>query len=342
MTQETVARVFENVLCGPFCGDRLTVVWHAGEPLVPGIDFYEQAFATINFLNSERVAITQSFQTNGTLINNAWVDFFFRHNVSLGVSIDGPKWLHDTNRRDRRGAGTFERTMAAIRLLQQNRFPFHAIAVLTNASLGAADEILEFFVENGIVDVGFNIEEREGVNTSSSLQSAAESVVRSFFEEMAAFCTRHPGVLRIRELSGATTAILDRQSSAYGNPQTEAVRIVTVGVDGSLSTFSPELIGAQSPAYGDFKFGSVYSGGIAGMLSDPFFKKAERDIARGVECCRSGCDYFEVCLGGAPANKYFENGDLASTETMYCRFSKKTVVDVILAALEQGYGRSTI
>jgi uncharacterized protein len=225
--------------------------------------------------------------------------------------------------------------MTAVHLLHQNRYPFHVIAVLTSASLGAAEEIFEFFVDNGIIDVGFNVEEREGVNKSSSLQNVPDAAVRSFFETMAALCARHPGTLRIRELDGAANAILDPQCSGYGNPQAQALRIVTVSVDGSLSTFSPELTGTSSVAYGDFKFGSVYSGGIAGMLCDPFFIKAERDIARGVERCRSSCDYFEVCLGGAPANKHFENGDFATSETMYCRFSKKAVVDVVLAALEQ-------
>lgn len=338
MKQETIARLFEDVFSGPFCADRLTVVWHAGEPLVPGIDFYEQAFATIRRLNPGRVEVTQSFQTNGTLLTQAWVDFFRRHNVSLGISIDGPKWLHDAHRRNRQGGGTFEKTMAAVRLLQANRFPFHVIAVLTSASLSAADEIFRFFVDNGIVDVGFNIEECEGANGSSSLRDIPDEDVRCFFNRIALLCARHTETLRIRELDGAANAIVHPDSRLYGNPQTEALRIVTVAVDGSLSTFSPELIGTKCAPYGDFRFGSVYNGGIPGMLSDRFFTEAEHAIALGVELCRSSCEYFEVCLGGAPANKYFENGDFASSETMFCRFSKKAVVDVVLAALEQNCG----
>jgi uncharacterized protein len=72
MTQETVARLFKDALSSPFCGDRITIVWHAGEPLAPGIEFYEQAFATIDRLNRGRVQIAQSVQTNGILINQAW------------------------------------------------------------------------------------------------------------------------------------------------------------------------------------------------------------------------------------------------------------------------------
>jgi len=335
MAQETIARLFEDVFSGPFCGDRLTVVWHAGEPLVPGVDFYEQAFAMIRRLNPGRVDVTQSFQTNGTLLTQCWVEFFRRHDVSLGISLDGPKWLHDEHRRNRQGGGTFDKTMAAVRLLQANRFPFHVIAVLTSASLSAADEIFQFFVDNGIVDVGFNIEECEGANPSSSLRDTPYEQVRCFFERIASLCARNDTVLQIRELAGAANAIVYPDSYPRGNPQTEALRIVTVAVDGSLSTFSPELVGTKSAPYGDFRFGSVYNGGISGMLSDRFFTEAEHAIALGVELCRSNCEYFEVCLGGAPANKYFENGDFASSETMFCRLSKKAVVDVVLTGLEK-------
>ena len=210
MTQETVARLFEEVLSGPFCAERLTVVWHAGEPLIPGIDFYEQAFATIRRLNRGRVDVTQSFQTNGTLLTQAWVDFFHRHDVSLGISIDGPKWLHDMNRRTRKGAGSFGKTMAAVRLLQENRFPFHVIAVLTSASLSAADEIFRFFVDNRIVDVGFNIEECEGANVSSSLGDTPYEDVRCFFERIAFLCADSGDTLLISGLRSKSLHLVSR------------------------------------------------------------------------------------------------------------------------------------
>jgi uncharacterized protein len=202
-------------------------------------------------------------------------------------------------------------------------------------SLSAADEIFQFFVDNGIVDVGFNIEECEGANKSSSLHDTRYEDVRCFFERLASLCARGAETLRIRELTGAANAIVQPDSHLYGNPQAEALRIVTVAVDGTLSTFSPELIGTECAQYGNFRFGSVYEGGISGMLSNRSFIAAEQAITAGVELCRASCEYFEVCLGGAPANKYFENSDLASSETMFCRFSKKAVVDVMLAALEK-------
>jgi uncharacterized protein len=65
------------------------------------------------------------------------------------------------------------------------------------------------------------------------------------------------------------------------------------------------------------------------------FRALEADVARGVDLCRQGCPYFAFCGGGAPANKYFENGTFASTETLFCRLHKQVCLDVALERLER-------
>jgi hypothetical protein len=60
------------------------------------------------------------------------------------------------------------------------------------------------------------------------------------------------------------------------------------------------------------------------------------DVAAGVRRCRATCPYFHHCGGGAPANKYFENGSFDSTETLFCRLSHQAVLDVVLDGLERG------
>jgi len=58
------------------------------------------------------------------------------------------------------------------------------------------------------------------------------------------------------------------------------------------------------------------------------------EINEGVEMCRASCEYFAVCGGGTPANKMFENGTFASSETLHCRLTKKRITDFMLAAFE--------
>lgn len=335
MSEQTVERLFTDLFSSPLVGNEITIAWHAGEPLVAGILYYERMFALIARLNHRGVRITHNFQTNGLLINQQWIDFFQAHGAQLGLSIDGPQWLHDACRKTRQGSGTFKRAMEAVRLLQANQFPFHVIAVLTRASLSAADEIFDFFVGAGISHVGFNVEETEAANRCSSLQHVDIAEVRQFFQALLDRVQRDSGKLQVREFVGARDVIMHRELALADNAQAEALRIISVGVDGQLSTFSPELLGASWSDYGDFAFGNVHEGGLAGMLDNRWFQAASRDIKAGVALCRQSCEYFGICQGGTPANKLFENGSFASGETAHCRFTRKAVIDVVLSSLER-------
>jgi uncharacterized protein len=340
MREATLQQLFVKVLASPALGKELTVLWHAGEPLVAGIGYYERAFKLIDDLNHRGVKITHSIQTNGTLLNQQWIDLFRAHGVRIGVSLDGPAELHDRCRKTRNGHGTHERVMRGIELLQRNEYPFDVITVLTRESLACARELFVFFVDHGISDIAFNIEEVEGNHRRSSLEGTAiASEIRSFFDELFLMNERHGEPLAVREFSGALAVILGGSEEGFDNPQTEPLRIVTVGVHGELSTFSPELLGYDVEPYGDFVFGNVHDiPDLVSILDDSKFIRINADIQRGVQRCRQTCEYFEVCRGGAPANKLFENGSFDSTETMYCRLSKKAVIDVVLARAEERLG----
>jgi uncharacterized protein len=69
MSVATLQRTFERVFASPFLSNHLTVLWHAGEPLVPGVAYYENAFAIIDRLKPQNLAISHSIQTNATLLN---------------------------------------------------------------------------------------------------------------------------------------------------------------------------------------------------------------------------------------------------------------------------------
>src|SRR6266567_6753835 len=146
----TLANLFSQVLASGWVRDGVTVVWHAGEPMVLPIDFYRKAFRLIDGLKPAGLTVSHSFQTNGTLIDDAWCEFVAEEQISVGVSIDGPQRLHDINRVTRSGRGTFERTIAGIRRLRRHGVPFHVISVLSPEILTSPREMFEFYVDEGI------------------------------------------------------------------------------------------------------------------------------------------------------------------------------------------------
>jgi uncharacterized protein len=339
MSDDTLERSFECVFSSPFVGTHLTVLWHAGEPLVLGVDYYRRAFELLQRYRRPDVDVTYHFQTNGTLLDQTWIDFFRATGAKVGLSLDGPADIHDRSRKTRRGAGTFQQVMRGLRVLRDNEYPFHVITVLTRESLRSACRMFDFYAENAITNVSFNFDEIEGVHTSSSLQSSdADELMRLFLREFFDLTAKHKPQIRVREFEGAFQAIVNPASNGYGNPMVEPLRFVSIGVNGEISTFSPELLGYGGGRHPTFVFGNVHNDELADILRDEAFLGVNAEIERGQETCRSSCEYFDMCLGGGPANKLFENGSFDSSETLFCRLSKKAVIDVVLERVESQLG----
>src|SRR5215831_4729178 len=169
MSSATLRQSLDWVFASGLVREPFSLLWHAGEPLVMPVDFYEEAVALLGRANKSGVRVDHSFQTNATLIDARWCDFFLRNDVHVGVSVDGPAFLHDRCRRTRQGAGTLDRVLRGIRLLNEHQVPLFALTVLTAEALAYPDELFDFYRTNGINSVGFNVEEIEGPNISSSL-----------------------------------------------------------------------------------------------------------------------------------------------------------------------------
>ena len=92
------------------------------------VAWYREAFDLIERLRPAGLRIRHAIQTNGTLITPPWCALFREYNVGVGVSTDGPQHLHDKHRRTRSGRGTFDKTIAGIRMLRSHGIDFHVIA----------------------------------------------------------------------------------------------------------------------------------------------------------------------------------------------------------------------
>jgi uncharacterized protein len=335
MSERTLQALFRRVFESPFLGSRLTVVWHSGEPLILPVEYYRKAFAIAEEFKPKHVDLSHSIQTNGTLISEEWAAFILDTRTRIGVSIDGPCELHDRHRRTRTGFGTYDRVISGVRSLKRSDVPFHVITVLTRDSLSKPDLLYGFYQDEGIRRICFNVEEIEGEHRQSGLEAHdAEPAFRRFMERFLELTIRDgKGGPWVREFAAASASIIGGLPD-IPNPQATPFAIVSVDVEGQVSTFSPELLGVKSADFSDFTIGNVHSRSLLEMARSLPLHRMAREIKAGVERCRHECDYFGVCGGGAPANKIFENGSFNTTETMFCRFGKKAIIDVVLANME--------
>ena len=127
---------------------EVNFAWQGGEPTLMGIDFYERA-VRLQAKYSNGKTITNALQTNAVLIDDEWADFLSAHQFLVGVSIDGPRELHDRYRVDRGGRPTFDRVMAGLEALARRRVEFNTLTAVQSHNARHPIEIYRFLKEIG-------------------------------------------------------------------------------------------------------------------------------------------------------------------------------------------------
>jgi len=334
MSSATVGSLVRRLLEDRLVSGPLLVNWHAGEPLVLPPAFYEERIPLFAPLVEAGIPVTHSLQTNGVLINDAYCELFRRFDIKIGVSVDGPAFLHDARRVTRSGKPTHAAVVAGMRMLQKHAIPFNVICVLTSRSLRHPEEVYYWFREMGVRAVAFNLEEIEGANlTSSMIDPGFNEEYREFLERLWVLVEKDDRALRVREFDDIEGRILDRLPRR--NSQTEPFINLSVASNGDYSTFCPELLGTSFPGFPDFRLGNVHGNGFRESMDSPIFQRLLREIRQGVQACRDECPYFEVCGGGNPSNKIAENGSLSSTRTRNCTSRIMTTSDFVIGKIEE-------
>lgn len=346
MALDLLDPIMKAIFKSPFTTMDFSLCWHAGEPLAAGLEFYRQAFAQIEVYgqkyNHRQLWFDHSFQSNGILINQAWCDLFKQYPVHVGISLDGPAFLHDKHRKTRTGLGSHAATMRGIEWLQKNDICHSIIAVLTEESLDYPDEIFHFFRDHNLLDVGFNMEETEGINTESSLnkQGTLERY-REFLRRFWQLSSTSEPEFRVREFECLCSLIYTEDRLDHTD-MNQPFAIVSIDHQGNFSTFDPELLAIKTLQYGDFIFGNVLTDSFESVCQTSKFQSIYDDMNQGVEKCRQTCDYFGLCGGGAGSNKFWENGSFNSTETLACRFRIQEVAEVVISSLEESLGLAPV
>lgn len=123
--------------------DQVSFNWHGGEPLVMGLDFYRKA---LEFQKKHACGkkVHNTLQTNGTLITREWAEFFRRNDFLIGISIDGPKDIHDRFRKDKGGFPTFDKVMNGLGWLHRTGVEFNTMTTISKAGEGRGLEVYQF------------------------------------------------------------------------------------------------------------------------------------------------------------------------------------------------------
>ncbi|HOP59779.1 MAG TPA: anaerobic sulfatase-maturation protein [Bacteroidales bacterium] len=132
----------------------VSFTWQGGEPTLAGLDFYRRAIDyQKKYANGKKIENT--FQTNGTKIDEEWCDFFVDNDILAGISVDGPEYLHDHYRKTPSGGPTFARVMKSIDLMNKKKVRFNTLTVVSDYNVHYPLEIYRFLKGTGSRHIHF-------------------------------------------------------------------------------------------------------------------------------------------------------------------------------------------
>jgi uncharacterized protein len=144
MSDELLKTYIQQLLESQPLGE-LNIAWQGGEPTLMGIDFFRRAIVYVEKYRKPGQSVLHTIQTNGTLLTDEWCAFFSEHRFLVGLSVDGPKPMHDAYRVDKRGRGSFNDVMRAYDALRRYNVDVNILCTIHAANADFPLEVYRFF-----------------------------------------------------------------------------------------------------------------------------------------------------------------------------------------------------
>lgn len=179
----------ENIVKKAFDFDKegIAFAFQGGEPTLVGLDFYKEFIKFKDKYNKNNISVNMSMQTNGYNIDEKWAEFFKKENFLVGLSIDGPRYIHNKYRTLKDGKGTFDDILKAKKILDEKGVQYNVLTVINSGNYFKAKDIYNFYKKNKIffvqfipcLDSGF---EQTGNHSFSLKPSMYEMFLKEFFD----------------------------------------------------------------------------------------------------------------------------------------------------------------
>jgi len=273
--------------------------WHGGEPTVLGLEFFRRVAAIQRRLRPPGRSIANGLQTNGTLLDDEWGYFLAAEGFSVGLSLDGPRALHDHHRRTRGGRPTFDRAMRGLAVLGRHGVPTDILCVVGAHNAGRPLDVYGFFREIGAAHVTFLplVERPPGTAGGAGPDSVAPEAWGSFlgavFDEWVA---RDIGRVKVQIFEeAARTAFGQEHSLCLFRPVCGDIPVLERNGD----VFACDHYVDEA-----HRLGNIRDKPLVDLVESPAlraFGLAKRD--RLPAFCRT-CEVLDMCHGECPRNRF--------------------------------------
>jgi uncharacterized protein len=301
--------------------DEVNFAWQGGEPTLLGVEFFREVVA-LEQKHAAGKAIHNALQTNGTLIDDEWGAFLAENRFLVGLSIDGPRHMHDHYRVDKGGAPTFDRVMRGLGKLKQHGVEFNTLTVVNRHNSHFPLDVYRFLKE-----IGSGFMQFIPVVERKAAQPGADGLVL-----IQPSCDAEDGAAQVTEWSveplgyGQFLArIFDEWVKAdvgrFYVQQFDVALESWLGMEASLCVFretcgsamaiehSGDLFSCDHFVYPEHKLGNIMEQDLAQMAGSAQQKKFGLDKRGSLpRMCRE-CDVRFACNGECPKHRFTQTPD---------------------------------
>jgi uncharacterized protein len=299
----------------------LTIIWHGGEPLLVGIEFYRQILEIQKeYKEKYSVRFANGIETNGTLITEEWADFLKENDFFIGVSLDGSKSVHDIHRKGKNDKSSFYKSLKGINLLENKRIPFSILSVVTNKNYKFYKETLDFFLSFKNLRYADFL---PGYDPEGNTEHLSPKNYGKFLESLFDYWLVKGGSTRLK-IRYFEDLILKISSKITKNTP---IGCEIMGRCGEIQYITEEgdlYPCVALPQKEDLRLGNFHEQSFDKMMHSRNYLNFQEKFNDIHEDCRV-CALFPICKGGCAARRFYQPNKKLDGKDYYCSARKKII-----------------
>ena len=290
MALETLETLVRKAL--DFADGSCTFAFQGGEPTLAGLDFYRALIGFVERHNDKKASVHYAIQTNGIVVDAEWARFLHDHHFLVGLSLDGPKDIHDAQRVDASGTGSWRRVLEAARQMESAEVEYNILTVVTNQVARHVRQVYAFLKKNGFRYLQFIpcLDPLEAVGDSDTALTPERYAyfLKELFDLWSADLMRGD-MISIRDFENWVGMCAGRRPESCGMSGTCSCQFV-VEADGSVFPCDFYVLDR-------YRMGSIVDDGFAELAaSEPARRFIEESLPVDEAC--SACEWYPICRGG--------------------------------------------
>jgi uncharacterized protein len=315
---------------------EITVAWQGGEPTLMTVEFFRAAVALVEKYRKPSQVVKHTFQTNGILLDDEWCEFFKEHDFLVGLSVDGPRELHNTYRIDRRGQGTFDLVMKGWQQLRKHGVEFNILCTVNAANQHHGREVYRFFRDQlGARWIQFiPIIERateQTIQLANGGWSNQPGRKRVLYTQTGNLVTdRSVGALQYgqflldvfeewvrHDVGRVFVQLFDVTLEAHFGRHLLCIHAPTCGFGPALE-YNGDLYSCDHFVEPGYRLGNIHETHMLKLMSLPEQRKFGQDKLNSLTAQCKSCDVRALCNGGCPKDRFSLSRDGEAGQNYLC------------------------